>query len=212
MNKVQKNLRGRPKKDDRTRSADRQTLVDAAVEILREGGAPAFNARAVAERAGTAVGSVYTQFESLEALRLEANAVTMRHLRAALSEALASCTTATTEDRLLCLADAYLRFATEHHNAWAAMFERRTIEAPPSIAADISALFAVLEDVLRNAGIAETGQIPVIARALWSSVHGMVYLAEIGGLGPIGPNDVRPMISALVRVAVRGLVQGAGSS
>jgi AcrR family transcriptional regulator len=205
MNKVQKNARGRPRKDERTRTADRQALVDAAVDILREGGASAFNARAVAERAGTAVGSVYTQFESLEALRLEANAVTMQQLRAALGAALATCTSRATEDRLLCLADAYLRFAKEHHNAWAAMFERRTIEAPPSIAADISALFAVLEDVLREAEMAEPRQIPIIARALWSSVHGMVYLAEIGGLGPMGPNDVRPMISALVGAAVRGL-------
>jgi AcrR family transcriptional regulator len=206
MNKVQKKERGRPKKDERTRTADRQALVDAAVMILQQGGTPAFSARAVAEQAGTAVGSVYTQFDSLESLRLEANAVTIRQLRAALSGALANCTSAATEDRLLCLADAYLRFATEHHNAWAAMFERRTIEAPLSIAADISALFAVLEDVLRSAGVADQNQIPVIARALWSSVHGMVYLADIGGLGPVGPDDVRPMIRALVHVAIRGLV------
>src|SRR3712207_4173345 len=103
MNKVQKKTRGRPSKDERTRSAERQALVDAAVEVLRGGGASAFNARAVADRAGTAVGSVYTQFERLEALRLEANDVTMRHLRAVLGAALASCTSTATEDRLLCL-------------------------------------------------------------------------------------------------------------
>lgn len=205
MNEVQKKLRGRPRKDESRRSADRQSLVDAAAAILREGGAAAFNARSVAERAGTAVGTVYTQFESLEALRLEANAVTMRLLRGALTDALKGCSSQSTAERLLCLADAYLRFAAEHHNAWAAMFERRTIPAPPAIAADISALFAILEDVLRSAGLGEREDLPVLARALWSSVHGMVYLGEIGGLGPVGSGDVPGMIEALVRAAVRGL-------
>jgi AcrR family transcriptional regulator len=205
LNVVQKKTRGRPKKDEDSRSADRQALVDAAVAILREGGSAALTARSVAERAGTAVGSVYTLFESLEALRLEANVITMRLLRDALAAALSLCREGTTEERLLCLADAYLAFASEHHNAWAAMFERRTIEAPPAIAADIAALFAVLEDVLRQSGRLSEESIPVMARALWSSVHGMVYLGEIGGLGPIGPADIRPMIDALVRTSVRGM-------
>jgi AcrR family transcriptional regulator len=205
MNAVQKRLRGRPRKDEGRRSADRAALVAAAAEILSEGGATAFSARAVAERAGTAVGTVYTQFESLEALRLEANAITMRALKEALGSALADCTGEAMAERLLCLADAYLRFAAEHHNAWAALFERRTIAAPPEIASDISALFAVLEGVLRDGGLLDEAQVGTMARALWASVHGMVYLGEIGGLGPIGPQDVRPMIQSLVRASVRGL-------
>lgn len=205
MNVVQKKRRGRPRKDEVSRTADREALIGAAVQILREGGAAAFSARGVAERAGTALGSVYTQFETLEALRLEASAVTMRHLRDALADALTACPSDSTAERLLCLAEAYLGFAAEHHNSWAAMFERRTIEAPPAIAADISALFAILEGVLRTAPLADPADIPIIARALWSSVHGMVYLGEIGGLGPIGPQDVPLMIDALVRAAVRGL-------
>lgn len=205
MNVVQKKPRGRPRKDEGSRSAGREALIDAAVQIIREGGAAAFSARSVAERAGTALGSVYTQFETLEALRLEASAVTMRLLRAALADALVACPSDSIAERLLCLAGAYLAFAAEHHNSWAAMFERRTIEAPPAIAADISALFGILEGVLRAAPLADSADIPIIARALWSSVHGMVYLGEIGGLGPIGPQDVPLMIDALVRAAVRGL-------
>jgi AcrR family transcriptional regulator len=201
---VHKKERGRPRKGEGAREADRQTLVDAAIAILREGGSPALSARSVAERAGTAVGSVYNQFPSLEALRLEANSVTMRALRGALTDALASGSSEGTADRLLCLADAYLAFASAHHNAWAAMFERRTMAAPPAIAADISALFAVIEDVLRTDGGLAEAAIPVMAKALWSSVHGMVYLGNVGGLGPVRPEDVRPMIDALVRSAVRG--------
>ncbi|MBP1183921.1 TetR/AcrR family transcriptional regulator [Methylobacterium sp. PvR107] len=204
MNEVHKKMRGRPRKEPGDRAADRRALIDAAVAIVNEGGVTALTARGVAERAGTAVGSVYTQFDSLELLRLEANAVTMRHLRDTLAGALAACPSRETEARLLCLADAYLAFAAANHAAWAAIFARRTVAAPDSVQADIAALFAILEGVLRDGGrLAETA-IPVMARALWSSVHGMTYLADLGSLGPLGVDDVRPMIDALVRAAVRG--------
>ncbi|MGU3667483.1 TetR/AcrR family transcriptional regulator [Methylobacterium sp. A49B] len=208
MNIVQKKERGRPRKGQTDRAADRQALIDAAVAILDAGGAAALTARSVAERAGTAVGSVYTQFESLELLRLEANAVTMHRLRDTLAAALAACPAGGTEDRLLCLADAYLAFAAANHAAWAAVFERRTVAAPEAVQADIAALFGILEDVLRDGGRLAEAEIPVMARALWSSVHGMAYLADLGSLGPIAMDDVRPMIDALVRAAVRGFSGG----
>ncbi|WP_457106678.1 TetR/AcrR family transcriptional regulator [Methylobacterium sp. P5_C11] len=208
MNEVQKKGRGRPRKGTVDREADRRALIDAAVAILNAGGAAALTARNVAERAGTAVGSVYTQFDSLELLRLEANAVTLRQLRDTLAAALAACPARETEARLLCLADAYLAFAGENHAAWAAIFERRTVAAPEAVQADIAALFAILEGVLRDGGRLAEAAIPVMARALWSSVHGMTYLADLGSLGPLGVDDVRPMIDALVRAAVRGFAQG----
>ncbi|MGH1573913.1 TetR/AcrR family transcriptional regulator [Methylobacterium sp. P31] len=197
-------MRGRPRKGQTDRAADRRALVEAAVAVLNEGGSGALTARNVAERAGTAVGSVYTQFDSLELLRLEANAITMRRLRDALTGALSACPSRETDARLLCLADAYLAFAAGHHAAWAAIFERRTVAAPDSVQADIAALFGILEGVLRDGDRLPESEIPVMARALWSSVHGMTYLADLGGLGPLGANDVRPMVDALVRAAVRG--------
>ncbi len=117
MNDVQKKVRGRPRKGQTDRQADREALIAAAVAILDAGGPGALTARAVAERAGTAVGSVYTQFDSLELLRLEANAITMRRLRDALAAALSACPSRETDARLLCLADAYLGFAAQNHPA-----------------------------------------------------------------------------------------------
>ena len=202
---VHKKARGRPRKDDESRSADRQALVDAAFAILEESGASGFSARAVAERAGSALGSVYGQFDSLEALRLEANAITMRLLRETLTRASEACREGGTAERLLGLADAYMAFASERRHAWSALFEPRRMEAPPAIAGDIAALFSVLEQVLRDGECLPDAEIPAMAKALWSSVHGMVFLGNLGGLGPVGPQDVRPMIEALVRTAVRGM-------
>ncbi|WP_375462230.1 TetR/AcrR family transcriptional regulator [uncultured Enterovirga sp.] len=183
-------------------------MVDAALAILREEGAAALTARAVAERAGTAVGTVYLLFGSLEALKLEANAVTMRLLRNHLTDELAAGRSDEPADRLICLADAYLVFARANHHAWAAIFDRRTIEPPPAIAADIAALFAIIDGVLAAIEGLDPDAIPVVSKALWSSVHGMVYLGELGGLGPVGRDDVPAMVETLVRAAVRGLRVG----
>lgn len=207
MSIVHKKSRGRPPKEEAARIAGRQAMIEAALELLREGGSAALTARAVAERSGAAIGSVYGAFDNLETLKFEANAITMRLLRDHLSGALAACPATGTAERLLCLAGAYLGFAREHRNAWAALFDRRSIEAPPAIAADIAALFALIEAVLAGLPGAEAASIPVLARALWSSVHGMVYLGETGGLGPVGPQDIPAMVETLVRATARGLEQ-----
>ena len=82
MNDVHKKMRGRPRKEPGDRAADRRALIEAAVAILNAGGAAALTARGVAERAGTAVGSVYAQFDSLEALtaQMEQDCLTARKL------------------------------------------------------------------------------------------------------------------------------------
>ena len=211
MNAVQKKVRGRPRKGQTDRAADRRVLIEAAVAILDEGGSGALTARGVAERAGTAVGSVYTLFDSLELLRLEASAVSdappagrpdggAGRLPGAGDGPSGSCAW-----RMPIWPS---RPGTDP--AWATLFERRTVAAPDPVQADIAALFGILEGVLRDGGGLPAAEIPVMARALWSSVHGMAYLADLGSLGPLGADDVRPMIDALVRGAVRGFPGGAG--
>ena len=205
MISVHKIPRGRPRKQESARAADRQAMIAAALELLREGGSSALTARALAERVGTAIGSVYSAFESLEVLKLEANAVTMRRLRDHLAGALAASAAHGVADRLLVLADAYRAFARDNHNVWAAIFDPRVTEAPPAIAADNAALIAQIEKVIGAIPGLGREAVPVLAKALWSSVHGMVYLGEIGSLGPVERDDVPAMIETLVRAAVKGL-------
>jgi AcrR family transcriptional regulator len=190
-------------------------MIDAAVALLAEGGSPALTARAVAERAGVSVGTVYGSFDHLESLKLEANAVTMRALREALMQFVAPqppsagvgrvASGTGPEAQLLDLAHAYLGFAREHHRPWSALFDRTSVETPQALSAEIAALFAIVERVLARVDGLAPEQIPVVAKALWSSVHGMVYLGELGGLGPVDRDDVPAMIDTLVKAAVRGL-------
>lgn len=205
MNIDHKKAQGRPRKEAAHRDADRDRFAAAALAIVREGGSSALTVRSVAARVGAAVGSVYSAFDSLEALRLEVNAVTMGLLERHLTDALARCGDGSVEDQLLCLAGAYIGFAEAHRPLWSALFEPRTTPAPPAVAAHISGLFALLEGVLRNAGGLEARDIHLLARALWSSVHGIVYLAETGGLGPIAREEAPAMVQVLVRTVVGGL-------
>ena len=180
---VAKAPRGRPRKDALDREAAQQALVDAATGIVREAGVAALTARAVAARAGTAVGSVYAAFPSLEALRLGVNTATMGLLRDALAAALAQSAGRPLDDRLRGLADAYMGFADGEPTLWAALFEPRTMPAPLAMANLTASLFALLEGVLREAGCAAP-DVPALGRALWAAVHGTVFLANHGSLGP----------------------------
>ncbi len=196
--------RGRPRKDAAHREADQQALIAAASDIVREAGPAALTARTVAARVGTAVGSVYTAFPNLESLRLEVNAVTMGLLRDALADALMRSVERSLKERLLNLSGAYIAFADAHPTLWAALFEPRTLPAPPAMAAQIADLFSLLEDMLRRAGCAAPG-IPILSRAIWAAVHGTVFLAGHGSLGPVGRDDVAVLVDTLVRAIVGGL-------
>ena len=51
------------------RKVSREAIVDAAVEVLREGGAAAINARSVAKRLGCSTQPIYLSFQSMDALK-----------------------------------------------------------------------------------------------------------------------------------------------
>ena len=201
---VAKAPRGRPRKETLDREADQQALVVAAFGIVGEAGVAALTARAVAARAGTAVGSVYAAFPSLEALRLRVNTATMSLLRDALAAALAQSANRPLDDRLHGLADAYMGFADSQPTLWAALFEPRTMPAPPAMADLTASLFALLEGVLHEAGCAAPN-VPALGRALWAAVHGTVFLANHGSLGPVEREDAAALVHTLVNAIVGGI-------
>lgn len=205
MNEVRKKL-GRPSKSDQARDEERLALARIALELIERGGLEALTARSVADRAGISVGAVYKAFGDLEALRIEANAITMRDLRRVLEASLSRSAGASATDRLVALADEYAGFARRRRNAWTAMLAPRVSDAPPEIAGEIAALFGLIGTVLKETGRIPDSEIPVAVKALWASVHGMVHLGETNGLGPISPDDVPRMTRLLVTAAIQGLV------
>ncbi|MEU6129888.1 TetR family transcriptional regulator [Saccharopolyspora sp. NPDC047091] len=78
----------------------RERIVDAAIELIRDGGTARVTARAVAQRAGVPVGSVAYHFDSVRALLIEASRRVLRFRADSLDEWLREVTAETVVARL----------------------------------------------------------------------------------------------------------------
>lgn len=67
------------------KKVSKEDIIDAAVEVLREGGAAAINARSVAKKLGCSTQSIYLSFQNMDELKAamtqRAVALHTRHVR-----------------------------------------------------------------------------------------------------------------------------------
>ncbi|MCA1188186.1 MULTISPECIES: TetR/AcrR family transcriptional regulator [unclassified Saccharopolyspora] len=78
----------------------RERIVDAAIQLIRDGGTSRVTARAAAQQAGVPVGSVAYHFESVRALLIEASRRVLRSRAESLDEWLRGVTADTVVARL----------------------------------------------------------------------------------------------------------------
>ena len=141
----------------------------AAGDIVAESGAAALSMREVARRIGYTVGALYIVFENLDDLIVHLNEQTIMELRAAL-ERIRGRTNQPAQNLRLLVA-AYLGFALLHTARWRLVFEHRLPEgqkAPPTYAGHTAAIFALVGERLREAGITRDAAVDRRAR------HGIV--------------------------------------
>lgn len=176
-----------------TRSAPetRAALIDAACDLLREGGRAGLTLRRAAARAGVSHAAPAHHFGNLEGLLAACAARGF----ALFAEALEGAVAAAGPDpraRLVALVDGYLAFAAGHEGLFAVMFRKADFPAatdPEGAAAADRALAA-----LRGA-CAPFADTPQVARAIelqvWSLAHGYAFLATAGQLdsGALGEGD-----------------------
>lgn len=156
----------------------RMRLVDAADALIAEQGLAGLRARDIAERAGCALGGLYTVFADLDDLILHVNSRTLGEMEKVL--------TAAAEQRgeqpaFEALALAYLRFAREKARLWSALFEHRMPEGVPVpdwhlqehvflVGLIIEPLSALMPSLSRDALISR-------AKTLFAAVHGVIALS-----------------------------------
>jgi AcrR family transcriptional regulator len=190
----------------------RTRLIDAAERTIATGGLGSLKARDLAREAGCAVGTIYNVFEHLDELVLCVGSRTLALLDAALGAVRATpphSGPAQATDDLVRLALAYLEFATSHTVRWRALFEHRMSEArplPPWFVEEQHRLFAQVEQPLAALlpGLDPASR-RVLARTLFSAVHGVVVLGLEEKLVSLPLQELREQLATIVHAIVAGL-------
>jgi len=192
----------------------KERLTDAASRLIEAQGLASVKARPLAEKAGCALGAIYTVFPDLDALILAVSARTLARLEAhldaiAVEVAAEASPREAARQRLVALALAYLDFAFAHRASWRALFEHRLPEGrqvPEWMVAEQARLFGKVEVLLGplvpHMGVAQRA---ILARSLFSAVHGLVLLGLEEKLGVMPFAMLREEVERLVSAMARGL-------
>ena len=202
---------------DQRRARLRDALVAAAEQAIARQGLGALRARALAEEVGCAVGAIYNVVEDLDDLVLLVNARTLAALEHDLSAADRAGEAAEGPNaaiaRLVRMALAYLDFAAAQTPRWRTLFEHRMPagrEVPTWYREQQQRLFAYVEELLLELQSDESRvRRALLARSLFSAVHGLVVLGLEEKLQTIPLPVLREQVRFVVTVIGRGMVAAA---
>jgi AcrR family transcriptional regulator len=187
----------------------REDLLAAAENIIAAKGLTGLKTRDLAQQIGVANGAVYNLVQDVDDLVLRVGSRTLARLDAALSAAEAEGPSSPV-NMLSRIAVAYCDFAVEHTELWRALFEHRMQagkDVPEWATAEQMELFRHIHGPLAvlfpNRSPAELG---VLARSLFSAVHGMVALGLEQKLVAVPLDVLRREIALIVRAMVNGIV------
>jgi AcrR family transcriptional regulator len=186
-------------------------MIDAAERTIAENGLAALKARDLARDVGCSVGMIYYLFEHLDELILCVGSRTLAMLDQALGAAQSPGPEGSTQravDDLVRLALAYLEFAATHTVRWRALFEHRMGEdrlLPVWFIQQQHALFAQVErPLLTLLPELDAEARRILARTLFSAVHGVVALGLEEKLLTLPLADLRKQLAATVRAITAG--------
>jgi AcrR family transcriptional regulator len=180
-------------------------LVAAGTDLIQEQGLKSLRARDIAERAGAALGGLYTVFDDLDGLILHVNSGTLKRLETALNTAVRPA--AGIEETFLSLSLAYLRFALAERNLWSALFEHRMPEGvavPEWHVAEHAFLIGLIAAPLaRQLHDASPEDVAIRARTFFAAVHGVISLSLEGRFIGITPEVLEREVTALAGILAR---------
>ena len=185
-------------------------LIEAAARIIAADGLAGLKARTLADQAGCAVGAIYNVVADLDELVLHANTRTLSSLEAVLAAATRPGHGAKWAiEQLVALALAYLGFAAAHRPQWRALFDHRLQqgeEAPEWYRRDQERLFAYVERPIAalRPEIA-AAELSLLARSLFSAVHGLVALGLEEKLYTLPLPVLRRQVTTIVEAVGHGL-------
>jgi AcrR family transcriptional regulator len=200
----------------------RRALLDAGIELARDGGPDAVVLREATRRAGVVPNAAYRHFDSRDALLEAVRAAALAAMAVAMEEEIAVAERRArgpvelARARLRAVGTAYLRFARAQPGLFRTAFSPvaaggGTAPAPASDRAGDSGLnpFELLGsalDSLTEAGVLSVDHRPAAEYLAWSAVHGMALLAIDGPLRQLSDEQAQALGQRLLDMVERGLV------
>jgi AcrR family transcriptional regulator len=171
--------------------------VDAALELLEEGGEAALSLRAVARRAGVSPAAPYRHYADREALVSEVAAVGYRDL----AERLAAAHPApSTPEQLADVAVAYVQFALERPALFRIMFGEPCDRDSDARVAATAAVTLYLREIVARCFPRSDPE--ALAPAIWALVHGLAFLHLDGKLDASTPAAVAASVTGAVEAVL----------
>ncbi|MDR7125697.1 TetR/AcrR family transcriptional regulator [Pseudotabrizicola sp. 4114] len=200
-----------PSKTDLRREDLRTRLTDQAERVIATQGLAALKARDLASDVGCSVGAIYNVFADLNQLVMAVNGRTFQRLGEAVTASIAGRDLAP-RDCLITMSQAYLQFAASNTKVWRALFDLEMAAdapVPDWYLAKLGALFALISAPLRRIFPDwSPGQIDLMTRALFSSVHGIVLLGLEKRISGVPVERIEQMIAVVLGNVTAGAAPG----
>ncbi len=180
-------------------------MIEIARGLIAANGLRSLKVRDVAEAADCSIGSVYNEFGDFDGLILMVNRETVRALTAQLVAVPA-------EDpvrQLHGLAGSYLTFAADHANLLRSLFEHRMEDDrpfPEDILLMVMQAFALMhEPMVRLLPGRNPEEVALLARMMFSAVHGIISLGLEERMVAVPPEKLRQQLAQFVDTHLTGL-------
>ena len=193
----------------------REALIAAAEGTIESEGLRGMKARELATKVGCSVGAIYNVFADLDDLIFAVNALTLEQLEKTLT--VAGGDTADPKGgaitTLVHLGLAYMDFAAGNTRRWRVLFDHRlpeNKEVPTWYMANLARLFVYIEEPLRQLAPALAPiRRALLARSLFSAVHGIVLVGLEEKLQHLPLPVLREQVTVMVEAMAKGLAQDA---
>jgi len=190
----------------------KQALIAAAERTIEADGLRGLRARELAADVGCAVGAIYNVMTDLDDLIFAVNGRTLEQLEKTLT--IAGHPQAGAIETLTHLGLAYTDYAAGNTRRWRALFDHRLPaggEVPAWYRANLHRLFGYIEEPLRELAPALAPERrALLARSLFSAVHGIVLIGLEEKLQSLPLPMLREQVTVMVEAIARGLAQEAG--
>jgi len=194
----------------------RRVLIDAALQLVGEGGAEAVSVREAARRAGVSPGAPFRHFPSRDALMQAVAEEAQRRFRAEIEAALATAAPGDPLGRFRCLGLAYLRWAMRNPTHFEIISSRRFFDHDRAVAIsrDNDELIGLTERTLGEAFAAgqlrtvDLKQVQVAGRALVYGFARMNIDGHFPRWGVAGP-EAEQTAEAVLDLFIEGIAKRA---